>query len=114
MRIFKNAKQRDITLIIGTTIFVIVGIVIVCVLLWPKEEKTPEIPKNSQSTQQQENNQSDGPLYTVVPCEELEKITGEPCQNNTETPTTPTYTPNYTAPTSDQPQTPTQYDVPSV
>ena len=113
MGVFKNIKKRYIAIISVCVVIVVSCGVYIGITLWPKEEKAPEPTKSDQSNEQQEQNTNDGPLYEVLSCEELVQITGEPC-NNTETPTPPTYTPNYTTPTSDQPQTPAQYDVPNV
>ena len=111
MGIFKNTKKRNIAIYSGCAIIVIASIVAICVVLWPKEEKNPELPKDKGQSQQQE--QSDGPLYTIVPCEEVAHITGDSCDSETETPNYPTYTPTYNAPETTPSQTP-QYNVPNV
>ena len=116
MGIFKNTKTRNIVIYITCAIITIALIVTTCILLWPKEEKAPELPKSTSYDEPQPN--SDGHYYETVSCEELAKITGKPCDNNTETPTppayTPSYTPNYTTPEPTQTPTTPQYNVPNV
>lgn len=112
MGIFKNTKTRNIVIYILCAIVVAISIATVCIALWPKEEKAPELPKTTSYESPKPN--ADGHYYEEVPCEELAAITGQSCDDTTEIPTTPAYTPSYTAPEPIQTPTTTQYNVPSV
>lgn len=118
MGIFKDTRKRNIFIYIISGLMVIASAVIICIAVWPRKEDTPETPKNTQPAQQQEPQQeqstSDGPLYTIVPCEEAAAVTGEECPPKTETPSYPSYTPNYSTPepTTAPAQTP-QYSAPT-
>lgn len=111
MGIFKSTKTRNIVIYIICAIVVAISIAAVCIALWPKEEKAPELPKTT--SYESPNTNTEG-HYREVSCEELAAITGQSCDNTTEIPTPPAYTPSYTAPEPTQTPTTPQYNVPNV
>lgn len=127
MGIFRENKKRNIMITSVCGVIIVAGGVCAGILLWPKDEHTTSVPAIDINDKEALNKlneilnpdankdtSSDGPLYTVIPCEEAARVTGESCQSETQTPTYPTYNPNYTTPEPTPEPTPTPYNVPSV
>ena len=110
MGIFKSTKSRNIFIYSICALGVAASVATICVVLWPKKEKTPESPKTTSYEQPKPN--ADGSYYEEISCEEAAKITGQNCDSSTSTPNysaPSTYTPSDTPTTT--PSTPT-YNVP--
>ena len=123
MGIFKSAKTRNIFIYTICGIIIVAASATACIVICMAGEPQPTNTANhdsepnnkiDDSSTQTNDSESDGHLYTIVPCEEVAAITGDDCGSNTTAPTynpyTYTYTPSETTPNT-TPTTP-QYNVP--
>lgn len=124
MGIFEKHKKRNIIIASVCGIIMISSGICAGIFLWPKDDqivKNPVVNMDGTDALSKLNdvlnpntnadNTSNSQLYTVVPCEETTKVTGESCQNE---PTYPSYNQNYTTPETTPEYTPSPYNTPNV